>query len=197
MSLGQALRGTVELGQSSRSHPHRKIEALQSLEQIPSGRVDRCRVFQWLPGLPFNLRKSELGSGFVAFSLIASLTGKCEIRYSITAPARLWNDVLNLERDICLEAVGASPAPLFKQILSNFISGQLALLILNPADLRVLHQLSVEFDQLHRNTGDWIGASEPFHPRLNIAHTTFERRREPSFWTHPIEKADLPISRFS
>src|SRR5215510_12858382 len=147
MSLGQALRGTVELGKSSRSRLHRKIEALQSLEYIPSGRVDRCRVFQWLPGLPFNLRKTELGSGFVAFSLIASLTGKREIRYSITASAGLWIDVLNLERDICLGAVGASPAPLFKQVLSHFISSQLALLILNPAYLRVLHQLRVEFDQ--------------------------------------------------
>src|SRR5262245_12891726 len=146
MSLWQVPYDTVELGKSSRSRLHRKIEALQSLEQIPSGRVDRCRVFQWLLGLPVNLGKSELGIGFVAFSLIASLTGKCEIRYSITAPARLWNDVLNLERDIRLGAVGASPAPLFKQILSHFISSQLALLILNPADLWLLHQLSVEFD---------------------------------------------------
>ena len=55
--------------------------------------------------------------------------------------------MIDLQREISFAAVDALTAPLLQQVFPDFVSGQRPLLVLDPADLRVLHQLGIKADR--------------------------------------------------
>jgi hypothetical protein len=66
--------------------------------------------------------------------------------------------VLNLHGCASYSAVAALAIEFVKQIFANLVASKLALLVLNPADLRILHELKIEPDQL---LSDRINRREP------------------------------------
>ncbi len=93
--------------------------------------------------------------------------------------------------------VSAKMVELQEQVLPQFVARQFALLVLNAADLSVLHQLSVESDQFHRDTLNRIGMAQSLRPRIDVLDATFERRRQPAFGPPPIVEAGPAVAGLS
>src|SRR5215468_2171753 len=55
--------------------------------------------------------------------------------------------VVEVEWQIRCAAIDALPAPLFENVFADFVSGQGPLLILDAADIRILHELGVKTNQ--------------------------------------------------
>jgi hypothetical protein len=91
----------------------------------------------------------ELSDVGRALLLVAFFASDAKIADTIASAHRLRNDVLYLERYILHIAIDAPASPLLKQILADFVAGELSLLVFNIFDLRILHQLHVEADQFH------------------------------------------------
>ena len=81
------------------------------------------------------------------FGLIAGVAGQTEVADSICSSVRLGLDMLNLKRGIFASAVATGSFPLFQQILLDLIPKERALLILQAANLWLLHPLQIELDQ--------------------------------------------------
>ena len=64
------------------------------------------------------------------------------------------DQMLDLQRDILLPAVGARPTPLFQEVLAYLVPRQLALLIPDPADFGIFQKLRIEAYQLHADPRD-------------------------------------------
>lgn len=79
----------------------------------------------------------------------------------------------------------------------SHVAGQLALLVLNARDFGVLHQLGVEPDQLHANTGNGGKLVQAYKPRLQVVHPTLERWSQPALWPSPIIEPWLAIMGLS
>jgi hypothetical protein len=67
--------------------------------------------------------------------------------------------MIDLQREASFSAVDTLTAPLLQQVFPDFVSGQRPLLVLDSADLRVLHQLGIKPDRFE--VDGLIGASLP------------------------------------
>ncbi len=90
-------------------------------------------------------------------------------------------------------AVCAEMAELEQEIFPQLVASQFALLIFDPFDFGILHQLRIEPDQLHRDALDRICAGEPSRPGMDILDAALERWREPSIRPPSVVEAWLSI----
>jgi hypothetical protein len=93
--------------------------------------------------------------------------------------------------------VGAHASPFLEQVFSDLVACEFSLLILNSRGLGVLHQLSVEANQL---LAERSGGAEPPHaidPGQHILDAARQRRREPAVTTPPVVEARLSIASMS
>src|SRR5579884_3891282 len=127
---------------------HRQPDDAQFLVEPPADTVHRRRVLQWLLRLLLDSGEPKLRCRFGILVLIAFRAGERQIGHPVAATATLGNDVFDLQRDVDLVAVGATPSPLFEQVLTKLISEQRALLVSYAINLRVGKRLGIEFDQL-------------------------------------------------
>src|ERR1051326_5799094 len=105
--------------------------------------------------------------------------------------------MLNLQRHARGSAVGASPPPLLQQVLTEFVAGQLPLLILKPTDFRRLHLLGVKAHQFERQRPDGATAAQTLHPGQHILHPAEARRGLPPWRSPPVAKSGWSIPGMS
>jgi hypothetical protein len=72
--------------------------------------------------------------------------------------------MLDLQRHVRRAAIGTAPVPLLQQVFTDLITRQFALLVFDPADLRVLERLSIETHQFLTEGGDRGEPAQPLHP---------------------------------
>jgi len=158
----------------------------QFLERVPnrvSGGVHRRRIRKRLSGLrqyPFQscwIMCQELSHIPTPLSLVAGMARNEQVADAIASTPRLRVDVLYLKRYILRATVGTLAAPLLQQVLAHLVACQFALLVLNPADDWVLHELGVEADRLYRNPAEWYNHGQTVCPMAHILHARHERWR--------------------
>ena len=113
---------------------------------------------------PIRIVREKLFKRPAAFGLVAGWAGEREVADAVGAASRLRNDVLDLERRVFGITVHTVPAPLFEEVLPHLVAGELALLVLNAADLRVLHELRIEPHEFNRDSRDRRKAPESDAP---------------------------------
>ena len=103
--------------------------------------------------------------------------------------------MLNLQRQIAFLTISASMLPLLQQVLSELVSGQRALLILNSANLWIVHRGQIELDEFLTDGDYRTESDETTRPGERISQTAFERRWQPSLLLiAPVVKSGLPIA---
>jgi hypothetical protein len=110
--------------------------------------IDGTGIFEWDTGLLLYLWIPELGSGLVPLGLITVMATEHEVGDPIRATPTLGKHMIDLEGNLSLIAVDTASAELLQQIGSAFPSSQLAMLVGDPFDLRVLHKRQIELDLL-------------------------------------------------
>jgi hypothetical protein len=136
--------------------------------------------------------------------VVAAFTGDGEVADAVRPALAPWVDVLDLEWHVLLVAVGALPLELLQEVLAHLlilhvvevpvVTGQLALLVFDPADLRILLLLKVEAHQLLRQRRDRDEAHQPPHPGLHVRDPAFEAGREPTLPSRPVVEAGLAVA---
>jgi hypothetical protein len=105
--------------------------------------------------------------------------------------------MLNLKRDILACAVATGSFPLFQQILLDFIAKERALLILQAANLWIVHLLQIKLDQFQAKSADGTNSPQSFYPGENVRHSAFQRRGNPPVFPSPIREAGLSVTGFA
>jgi hypothetical protein len=200
MGFRQSSSCSIELRESARTCFHWP-DPFEPVEERPSRRVDGRGVLQrrFRPrlhmGKVFASHAPVLFERQIAFLIIVLAAGANQIADSVRAPARPWDDVIDVQDLIAgavIASVDASMVEFDQHVFAQFKVMEFALLIFNALDLGVLHQLRVEFDEFHRDAFDRIRASEPASPCVNILDAAFERRRQPAFRSPSVIEARLP-----
>src|SRR5205085_6140870 len=122
--------------------------AAQSLDQGQAGRIDGGRIPQRSPGDGLHLGMAEFTSRLLPFRRVAAMTSQRQIADAIGPAPRARLDVIDLERDLRLPAVGTAIRVLVQQVSPHLPAGQPPVLVLDALDLWVLKQLGVEADLL-------------------------------------------------
>ena len=125
------------------------------------------------------------------------VAGDGEVRGSVRSASGPWDDVLGFEPCLTgrvVAAVRAEVAELEEQVFPQFVAGQFAVLVFDPFDIGIFHQLHIEPDEFHRNPFDRIGTNEPSCPGINILDAALERRRQPSIRPSAVVEARLSIA---
>ena len=106
--------------------------------------------------------------------------------------------MLDFKRHIFCPAVGTLPSPFLEQVLTDFVSGKRALLVLPPADFRVLHLLHVELDQLHAACADGTQSRQAPYPGQHVTQSADLRGWKPALsFISAIAKTRLAIACFA
>jgi hypothetical protein len=105
--------------------------------------------------------------------------------------------MLNLKRGIFASAVATGSFPLFQHILLDFIAKERALLILQAANLWILHLLQIELDQFQAKSVYGTDAPQSFHPGENVRHSALQRRGNPPIFPSPIRASGLSVTGFA
>lgn len=154
---------------------HGKTEGLQAMEQFPAGRIDgscilerRFRLSQY-PLKNFWLILEEVFDELCSLFVVARLAGKGEVAYAVTSSSCATQDVLDFQRYVRRPTVSTLSPPFLQQVLADFVSDQLPLLILHPADFRILHGLCVKFYQFLRKRNHRTISAQAAHPGQGVS----------------------------
>jgi len=129
-------------------------QVAQALVQLPSGGIDRRCILEWRCGLfqdagkHLRLLLEEVSDRLGALLDVARLAGQGKITGPIRSTSGTAEDMVDLERDIPGTAISALPAPFFQEILTQFVSCQRPLLVLDSCDGSIDQALSVKPHQL-------------------------------------------------
>src|SRR5436305_4396799 len=160
MRFRQASLGAVELREPARPTLKWQAQGLEVLIECPSRGIDGGGIFEW------SLRLCQNTLGHLWFLLqehgqllrplgdVAFLTGQGEIADAVAPPIGSRNDMLDLQRNLLLAAIGAGACPLLKQIFSQFVAEKGPLLVFASLDLWMFQLLQIEADQLHADRRD-------------------------------------------
>jgi len=154
MGLRKAQARPVPFRPATTARFEKQAQRRKRSPERPAGRIHSCRIFQRRFGTVHQLPKAEFSRRTVALPLVAWSASQREVAHLIRAAPGPRHKMLDLQRNVLLPAVGARPAPLLQDILSNFVARQFALLILDTTDLSVLHDLRIEPHQLHADGRD-------------------------------------------
>jgi hypothetical protein len=95
---------------------------LQLPEQRPASDVDRCCIGKRFRRLlldalePPSVVSQEVLYVLISFRSVTPFTGQCQVADPVAAPLGPGVDVLDLQGNVLLVAIGALPTPLFKEI---------------------------------------------------------------------------------
>src|SRR5262245_4787563 len=106
-------------------------------------------------------------------------------------------DVQDLIAGTSRPGINADVVEFDQDVLAQLKALKLALLIFDAFDLRVLHQLHVESNELIREAFQRIDAPEAARPGRDILNPATDRRREPSFGTPSVVETRLAVTSFS
>jgi hypothetical protein len=105
--------------------------------------------------------------------------------------------MLNLKRDLLASAVATGSLPLVQQILLDFIAKERALLILQAANLWMVHLLQIELDQFQAKSAYGTNSPQSLHPGEHVGHSAFQRRGTPPVFPSPIRESGLSVTGFA
>src|SRR5579883_575182 len=154
-----------------------KTKLLQGFDHLEAGSIDGCGILEWRFGLSFHFGMPPFGSGEVAFGGITIVTTQYQIADAIGTPARTGDHMINLEGHLASPTIHAPILVFEEQIGSYLPSCKCSLLVLHPADLRVLEQLGVETHPLNLDATHGDPLRKPFGPSQHIAHARKKRGR--------------------
>src|SRR5579859_6547321 len=103
--------------------------------------------------------------------------------------------MLHFEWYACFTAVGTHPVPFLKEVFAHLVALQCPLLVLDPADFRVLHLLRVELDQLLDEPTDWHQFLQALDHGLDVVDHTAHGRWQPAFGPAAVGEARLAVAR--
>ncbi len=145
-------------------------------------------------------QSSVILQGQIAFLFVVSAAGANEIAHPIRAATGPRDDVIDVQDAIAgavITGVSALMVEFHQHVFAEFVAGQFSVLVFDPFDVGIFHQLNVESDQFHRDPLDRVCAGESVGPGTNIFDAALERRREPSIWALSVVEARLPITGLS
>ena len=105
---------------------------------------------------------------------VTLLTGQAKVTDAIGAAIGTWINMLDLKRDILCSTVRTLPLPLHQQVLASLVALQRALLILNAADVRVLHEVRIEAHHLQTHRVDRTVPRKTAYPGQDIHDPAFQ-----------------------
>ena len=171
--------------------------------QGPSRRIDGGSILEGSLCLSQNTREEirllsqKHPNILVAFGLIAGITCQAQIADAIRSPVDFGLNMLYLQRNMLRPTIATGPSPLLQQILPEFIAKERALLILQAADLGVLHPLQIELDQFQADGADGTQPHEPPRPGQHIGNSALQRGSKPAVFPSPVGKAWRSIAGFA
>jgi len=172
---------------------HRHADGLDGSRKRPPDTVDGRGVSEGSLGLCVEMRKPVFVCGLIPLVEMAWPTGQRQIRVAVGSFTTPRHDVFDLRRNVRFLARDALSSPLFEEIVSEFVTEQRALLVLDSGDLRILQGLRVELHELHHDSGDGHPALEPSDPGRRRVDTVLQTGWEPAFWPGSIVKPRWPV----
>ena len=105
--------------------------------------------------------------------------------------------MLDVERHAAPAAVDALAAELLKEVFLEFVARQIALLILNAGNVRILHQLRVELHKFHSNAAHRRKPAKTAYPGHRSINTVLQRGRETPFGPSAVQKARRTVAQIA
>ena len=96
--------------------------------------------------------------------------------------------MIDIKWDIVCSAVDALAAEFFKQILPEFVTSQLSLLILSPFNFRVLGKLRIELYKLLADSFNRGYLAQSRNPRKNAVCSMLQGRSKPPLCSPAVQE---------
>ena len=120
----------------------------------------------------FRFFLEKLFNRLVSLGLVTGITTKAQVASSL----RLGDNMLNLEGNIFNAAVSAFSVPFLEYIFLNFKTEQLASLIFNSRNFKVLELLQIKTHQFLRNGGDGAKLPDSSDKGFNVGNPALTLR---------------------
>jgi len=139
----------------------------------------------------------ELANVLSALLRVAGFARQAQVTDTAAPASCSWGHMFDLKRDVLRAAVRASTPPLLQQVFADLIAVERALAILDAADLRIVHEVCIEFDEFHADRCEGTEALQAAHPRQYVRYPALQGRREPALRSLAIVEPGMPVARLA